>query len=195
MSRAWPRAANWKSQVRHLHGALHTWNRVVFGNIFERKRRLMRHLEGVAHRLTTNPSLDLERAQKRIWGEYEQVLSQEELLWFQKSRSKWLMFGDRNSRYFHGITTVRRRKNVSDLLQDLDGNWVGDQENLERLVTNYFKDLFTDKASVESACISSAFLRLSDVEVNSFQREVTKSDIFNVINRMGPFKAPRPDGL
>nr|KYP48675.1 hypothetical protein KK1_029657 [Cajanus cajan] len=48
---------------------------------------------------------------KKLWSEYEHVLIQEELLWFQKSRYKWLELGDRNTKYFHGSTLIRRRKN------------------------------------------------------------------------------------
>lgn len=142
MSCAWPRAGQWCNQINSLHGALDSWNKQVFGDIFARKRRLVRRLENVANRLTSVPSVELELAHKRIWGEYEQVLIQEEMLWFQKSRSKWLMEGDRNTRFFHGVTAIRRRKNSIDLLQDRDGNWVGDPSRLEEMVSNYFKSYF-----------------------------------------------------
>lgn len=56
-----------------------------------------------------------------VWLDYEKVLYQEELVWFQKSRSKWLYFGDRNTRFFHGVTAIRRRRNSYDMLQDNDG--------------------------------------------------------------------------
>lgn len=85
---SWPRSARWCFQVKKLQGSVQVWNKQVFGNIFDRKRRLILRLEAIANRITVRPSLDLERAQKRVWGEYEQVLIQEEILWFQKSRSK-----------------------------------------------------------------------------------------------------------
>lgn len=138
MARSWPRSSQWCRQVRLLQGSLQDWNKKVFGNIFAKKSRLNRRLEIVANRLVAQPSAELEHAQTRLWREYEQVLAQEEILWFQKSRSKWLLHGDKNYRFFHGVTTVRRRKNSFDMLQDSEGNWVGDQERLEGLVTNYF---------------------------------------------------------
>lgn len=76
MNRTWPRQSSWCSQVKVLHGSLLSWNKCMFGNIFERKRRLTRRLESVANRLMANPSHDLERAQARLWGEYEHVLVQ-----------------------------------------------------------------------------------------------------------------------
>lgn len=71
---------------------------------------------------------------------------QEELIWFQKSRSKWLEFGDRNTRFFHGVTTIRRRKNHITTLQNDNGDWVHDVKLLENMATNYYKDLFKDTA-------------------------------------------------
>lgn len=152
-------------------------------------------MEAIANRLTDQPTPELERAQKRVWGEYEQVLMQEELLWFQKSHSKWLLHSDRNSKFFHGITTVRRRRNNYDMLQDFDGNWVGDQVGLEAMVTNFYKKLFSEEGDREPSCILGAFPSLSMQELEDLNMDVTKGDIFNVVNQMGAYKAPGPDGL
>lgn len=77
---------------------------------------MISQLEEIAHQLTSNPSDILEAKQRDVWRQYEQVLFQEEMLWYQKSRAKWLHFGDRNTRYFHGTTAVRRRRNTYDIL-------------------------------------------------------------------------------
>lgn len=167
----------------------------MFGNIFERKSRLARRLEIIANRLVAHPTPFLESAQSRLWSEYEHVLGQEELFWYQKSRSKWFLHGDRNTRFFHGVTAVRRRRNYIEMLQDNEGNWVGDPERLEHLVTKYFSDLFSEDTTRETTCISGAFPVLSNEEIRSLDGGVTRSEIFNVVNRMGAFKAPGPDGL
>lgn len=116
MRRLWVRGAPWCQQVPKIHQALQKWNKDVFGNIFQRKRDLISQLEEIAHQLTSNPSDILEAKQRDVWRQYEQVLFQEEMLWYQKSRAKWLHFGDRNTRYFHGTTAVRRRRNTYDIL-------------------------------------------------------------------------------
>lgn len=63
------------------------------------------------------------------------------------------------------------------------------------MVTNYFKRLFSNDFTCESSCFAGAFPVLSHEELASFEKEVTKSDIFNVIDHMGGLQAPDPDGL
>lgn len=195
MARAWPRSAPWCGQLPYFQGNLKVWNKRVFGSIFDRKNGLIRRLEAVSEKLIANPTADLERAHKRLWQEYEHVLMQEEILWFQKSRSKWISFGDRNSRFFHGVTTVRRRKNSFDLIQDDNGNWVSDPIELESMVTNYFKTLFAEQGNREPTCIMAAFPPLHEEDRVDINKVVTRSEIFNVINHMGAFKAPGMDGF
>lgn len=96
----------------------------------------------------------LEERQQLLWKEYEEVSFQEEVLWFQKSTSKWLTFGDRNSKYFHGITVVRRRMNKIECLQDEAGNWVNEAEELENMVTGFYKELFRDHEAYTPFCLA-----------------------------------------
>lgn len=116
-------------------------------------------------------------------------------MWFQKARSKWLFFGDRNTRYFHGVTTIRRRKNTYDVLQDTDGNWIGEREKIEEMVTSYFQDLFSNDTPREPMPINGAFPLLSKAELRLLNKRVTIKDIFNVVSHLNPYKAPGGDGL
>lgn len=68
-----------------------------------------------------------------------------------------LFFGDRNTKYFHGVTAIRRRKNTYDMLQDDEGTWVGEQDKLESMVTNFFQRLFTADESTTPSPIYGGF--------------------------------------
>lgn len=195
MANIWPINAQWCSHFKHFQSSVSSWNQRVFGNIFVRKKKLIRGLEEVDHKLLANPSHGLEEEQNNLWREYEKVLAQEELLWYQKSRSRWLHFGDRNTRFFHGVTAVRRKKNTYEILQDENGSWVGDPRRIENIVTKYYKELFSDDGMREQTCITGVFPKLSNEELHAINREITRGDILNVISHMGPFKAPGPDGL
>lgn len=195
MKKNWKPGDPWDLQVSRFQGDVLRWNKDVFGNIFSRKKSLMKDLEIVDDQLASNPSHSLEATKNRLWQEYETVLFQEELLWFQKSRSKWLYFGDRNTRFFHGATAIRRRRNSFDILQDDQGNWIGEQNQIEHMVNSYFHSLFSNEGVRDPTPIFGAFPVLSEENVRLLSRRVTRGDIYNVIKHMNPFKAPGKDGL
>ena len=87
------------------------WNRHVFGNIFWRKKRLLARLGGIQRALEDYYSHGLIDLEKQLIAELEEVLSQEEIIWLQKSRQDWLCLGDRNTTYFHKKIASRRRRN------------------------------------------------------------------------------------
>lgn len=195
MRRTWNREEHWGTQMTRFQGAVQKWNKDVFGDIFVRKRALINRLEELDNLIAFNPSLGLEASKLATWNDYDQVLFQEELLWFQKARSKWLHFGDRNTRFFHGVTTIRRRKNNFDMLQDSSGNWIGESDQLEVMVTNYFHNLFTEDSVRQPLPLNGCFPGISEEQLRELSKRVTRGDIFNVVKHMSPFKAPGKDGL
>jgi hypothetical protein len=60
----------------------------VFGNIFVRKKEVEARLRGIQRALENIDSANLLRLQKELLAEYENILFQEETLWFQKSREQ-----------------------------------------------------------------------------------------------------------
>ncbi|CAL9006204.1 unnamed protein product, partial [Prunus brigantina] len=54
--------------------------------------------------------------------------------------------GDRNTKFFHLTTVVRRRRNKIERLKDSNGDWVEDAEGIKRLVVEYFQGLFNQGA-------------------------------------------------
>lgn len=123
------------------------------------------------------------------------MLANEEILWYRKSRAKWLEFGDRNSRYFHGVTTIRRRKNHIKSLKDEGGNWVHDSYKLEEMATDYYKDFFKDEDAYVPFCVRNCFPKLENAELDVLNREVTNSEILSTVRSIGAFKALGPDGF
>ncbi|KAH1042484.1 hypothetical protein GYH30_024671 [Glycine max] len=105
----------------------------------------MRKLDRLSRRVGVGNNNYVDDRIQSVWKEYEEVLVQEEILRFQKSRPKWLLaFGDHNSNFFHCTTVIRRRKNKMDMLQNDSEEWVSDEDQMQELVTNFYKKLFED---------------------------------------------------
>ncbi|KAK2642540.1 hypothetical protein Ddye_024303 [Dipteronia dyeriana] len=76
---------------------LREWNEEEFGCIFQRKRRLLARLQGVQRSLGVNFKACLTKLEAKLQEEYSQIIEQEEMFWFQKSRLTWLKEGDKNT--------------------------------------------------------------------------------------------------
>ncbi|XVF31294.1 hypothetical protein REPUB_Repub16aG0133600 [Reevesia pubescens] len=84
----WRKDESLHENLKAFTPAIKEWNTSVFGNNFTRKKKLLARLEGVQRNLETRPNKFLYKLENELLVEYNEVLMQEELLWFQKSRSQ-----------------------------------------------------------------------------------------------------------
>jgi hypothetical protein len=85
------------------------WNISHFKNIFKEKSKLRKEIEElnnfmIKHGMDQNP-YELE---KSLVSQLDEVLLHEECYWKQKSRETWLHEGDRNTKFFHASTKIKR---------------------------------------------------------------------------------------
>ena len=57
------------------------WNREVFGNIFQRKKRVLARLRGIQKALETHSTCRLRALELELREELENILFQEEVYW------------------------------------------------------------------------------------------------------------------
>ena len=97
---SWNNQAPFPQAVGHFVDEVSKWNKEHFGNVFHRKRRLLARLGGIQKALENFHSGGLILIENRLKRELNEVLTQEDLLWRQKSRQDRLLHGDRNTTYF-----------------------------------------------------------------------------------------------
>lgn len=78
------------------------------------------------------------------------LLGKEEFFWAQKSRSNWLKWGDRISKFFHLSTIKRRNFNRILSLKDNNNEWVHGDDNIVNLSKDYFSNIFSSSNPNES---------------------------------------------
>lgn len=63
------------------------WNKEVFGNVFQKKRKLLARLEGIQRKMAIRPSEFLINLERDLRKQYQEILLNERELWLLKSRT------------------------------------------------------------------------------------------------------------
>ena len=172
------------------------FNKEVFGNIFRRKRLLAARIAGVQRQLENFDSCSLVRLERSLQVQYNQVLRQEEMLWFQKSRENWVRFGDRNTSFFHTKTMIQRRRNKIDGINISGDVWCTNGDILMHEARNFFKNLFCpNRTRMRDIGAIPQGQSLSSEAQRRLTASVSKEEVWEALKFMKAFKAPSPDGF
>lgn len=182
--------------LKRLKRVLKKWNNEVFGDIQKRKEKLMNDLKVVQDIIEINLTDALLSKEEELIKEFDIVLEQEEILWFQKSREKWIALGNRNTKYFHTSTIIRRRRNKIEMLKDDGGRWISQPHELEESTINYYQRLYSldDVDPIVETLPQEGFVVLSREDLMSLNRPFSAKDVEESVRSMGKYKAPGPDG-
>jgi len=184
-------------KLNNLAQALSRWNKEVFGNLYRRKRKLWARIEGIQQHLTTGGPSHLLKLDRKLRHELDITLDQIATMWFQKARVDQIRDGDRNTRYFHTSTIIRRRFNRVTALRMEDGSWCTDSISMQQLVVSHFRNLFsedTQQGRSPSMPVAS-FPQLTEPLLQALEGPFSRLDVAAALNHMQPFKAPGPDGF
>lgn len=105
-----------------------------------------------------------------------------------------MRFGDRNSRFFHCSTIIRRKKNHFLSLQDEQGDWISNQDEVEQLVTTFI-NLFKVDCVPSPLLWQRNFPPLSHDQMAFLDEELPNDEIIRTLFRIGSFKTPGEDGF
>ena len=127
------------NKLERIKKDLKKWNREVFGIVKERIKSLQANIAEIQQKPPTRENLELEAA---LSLELDDWLLKDELRLKQKSRELWLKEGDRNSRFFHLFTLVRRRRNRTEEIKLEDGSWINNRFDIQSYFEENFKTLY-----------------------------------------------------
>ncbi|CAL1412960.1 unnamed protein product [Linum trigynum] len=182
--------------LQDLSKKLQLWNTSNFGNVHQRKKRLVARIEGIERRLANSFSPGLLKLHTKLEKELDKTMEQEELIWFQRAREHWVKFGERNTAYFHQLANIRRRRNKIDCLKNINGEWVSEKDELLQLVYNFFSELYLqDNSPYVDLLPKGDFPRLNQEDWLHVLRPFSILDIHKAVFEMKPLQAPGPDGF
>ncbi|KAM1134892.1 hypothetical protein ACFX19_044665 [Malus domestica] len=81
--------------------------------------------------------------ESKLTANLHTILKQEETMWAQKAKVNWRQLGDKNTRFFHTMTTIRKKRNeIVRVKNNLGIPWKAG-ERLEQVFVHNFKMRFS----------------------------------------------------
>jgi hypothetical protein len=173
------------------------WRFSSFDHIKLKKKEIMARLDGIQRSSQNGRNVrGLRKLERKLQEDLSDILKKEELMWFQRSRAKWLADGDRNTRYYHLKTINRRRKNNILMLRDGNGKWIDDVDELHDMVNNFYKDLFSVQMNhIEWIPSIFTYPILDETLKSKLDAPIVDLEVKRALFLMSPWKAPGPDGF
>jgi ribonuclease HI len=135
-------------------------------------------------------------AVRGLQKEVDEILEQDELKWRQRAKEHWLQMGDKNTKFFHASATQQKRKNVINMVQDMEGRSCTTPEAIQEAFLGYFQSIFTstEPTSMEDS-IAYLSSKVSSQMNEQLLGEFTSEEVSMALSQMAPLKAPGPDGF
>jgi ribonuclease HI len=165
--------------------------------VLHKKKRILARIAGVQNCIQNGRSSSgLHKLENKLQIELHDILKKEELMWFQRSRAKWLIDGDRNTRYYHLKTISRRKKNNILMLKDEKGQWIDNVDKLQDMATDFYVKLFSeDQLRRDWFQTALSFPVLEPEVISDLAAPITREEVKRAVFNMHPWKAPGPDGF
>lgn len=119
------------------------WNLEEYEKIFQRKNICKARLAVIQRALESSQSPSLEKLERKLLDELDELLEHEETYWRQKVRVKWITEGERNTRFFYSSVVARRRCNRILQLKDGNGEWCADEKKLKEQVVEFYGTIYS----------------------------------------------------
>jgi hypothetical protein len=134
----------------------------------------------------------LERLQMK--KDLSNVRNQIDMFWRQRAKQHWMVDGDRNTKFFHRVASMRRRFNAIDKIV-VEGELHGDASSVKDAIVHFYEKLYHEDASsrpfLEGICYNS----IDEEDASELIRDFSEEEVWRAINELGKDKAPGPDGF
>jgi len=110
------------------------------------------------------------------------------------SRCKLLREGDRNTKYFHTLATIRRRRNLI-LTVKKDDITLTEPTQVRKAFVQHFKQMYASQETVLFDLTSLGLHKLSTAESSKLEEPVTLEEVKEALLSCDVSKAPGYDGF
>ncbi|KAM6558351.1 hypothetical protein CsatA_027590 [Cannabis sativa] len=157
----------------------------------------IKHLECRLQWIQNQPISDLLKEEEaRIHALISDSWLKLESMWRQKSRETWLSLGDKNTRFFHAATVIRKRRNSIWSIKDKGGRVWKDKKHIAEIINQHFQELFSSSNPLINGDFDDLFNTRIDSQSNEcFAASPSEAEIREAVFSLHPLKVPGPDGF
>jgi hypothetical protein len=188
----------WNNKLRAIHKHLSGWARHVTGILKREKKRLSAIIDELEALAKSRPLSTHEiELKSQSNAQIEKFLREEELNWYQRSKSQFILEGDLNTRYFHSVANSRHRKKHIHSLNRDEGTVEG-HEQLKSYIINYYKNLFGEPGEgnfTMDETRTDDIPQVSTEENNLLTATYLEEEVRKNVFLMEQNKAPGPNGF
>ncbi|KAI0529351.1 hypothetical protein KFK09_001899 [Dendrobium nobile] len=127
--------------------ALFYWSKAKHLSLVQLKEDLLKQIEELQNKEANEGELSEEDS----WAfnvkicELNSTLARLDTWSRQRAKVKWMMEGDRNSKFFQAYASARRNSNYIANIKDENGDIVEDQHQIEEVMVRFFKNKWRDR--------------------------------------------------
>ncbi|KAJ0918826.1 putative RNA-directed DNA polymerase [Helianthus annuus] len=183
------------TKLRWLKNRIKDWVKAEKsrGNeLYVEKRKLIAALELIAEERELSPT------EQELRTEYKQFIWEQDRLkdldTRQKSRARWALEGDENSRFFHVVVKSNTNTNrINGVL--VEGEWVTNPVTIKQHFYEFYSKMFSEPMSTRPPIVCPNLKSLSATEAESLEATFSLAEIKNAIWECDGDRAPGPDGF
>eukprot|EP00253_Pinus_taeda_P023063 PITA_23063 len=188
----------WK--LKHLKEEIKRWNKTTFGNIFKAKEILIQEMKAIQQKMISEGrSEELVQKEQIMENKILERDIQEEIIWRQKSRIRWLKEGEKNTNFFHKTTVQRRMINQISYVNNEQGAKIETHEEIEHEFLNYFKQMNQEPNINITEAIDNIIRHITRIITEDHNtlllKPISLQEVESAVNQLKAGKAPGPDGF
>ncbi|XP_070013359.1 uncharacterized protein [Nicotiana sylvestris] len=134
-----------KHKLKKVKAALSKWSKDNFGDIFKQLAILEDIVKVKEMLFEEEPTIENRIFLQKAHAELKKYLSIKEQYWKQKGKMTWFVEGDRNTNFFHNHVNGKRKKLQLKRIQNGDGNWLEEQEEMANAAVEFYQRQFTNE--------------------------------------------------
>ncbi|KAL0304188.1 UNVERIFIED_CONTAM: putative ribonuclease H protein [Sesamum radiatum] len=183
------------AKLKRLKHRLKDWNKNVFGDIFANLTLAEEAVVQAEKRYDSTPTEANLLEMNKCTAQLQHALSIEEDFWRQKATCRWMLEGERNTRFFHSMVRKKRSRTAINSVFH-EGQLLTNEQLIKESGVDYFRSLLTTESTRTAPSLLLNIPRVISVsEGEALYENTNTEEVRRVIFGLSSDSTPGPDGF